>query len=231
MTSHAKSIFTGVLGWLLLCAAAYSAEFTEEHISATIAKDGGALALVKEIKSMPEAERAGAIQLVLTLIERSFGEKRDPEHERPKFLVLLPILPRLGMPHDVAACLAPKIDYDDPRIRPDVFRALAELDDDAGLDAVLSRMDYLFSRLPDADASFSEEEARQRNADGEAFLYSVKGLLGAKSIEKRKLGVSFLDRLRQKYANTERGREIFSSFVGEFKRLGVPLDLLGGKEK
>ena len=60
MISHAAFIFKCVLGWLLLCAAACSEELTEEYIASTTAKDGGHLALVKKIKSMPEAERARA---------------------------------------------------------------------------------------------------------------------------------------------------------------------------
>lgn len=178
---------------------------------------------------MPEEERARAIRLILTLIERNIG-KPHLGRDVPEFVDLLPFLPKLGMPNEIAARLAPMITCDNPRIRPDVFQALAELKDDAGLDVVLSRMDYLFSRLPDIDASFVGEDGfadkvgRQRHADTVAFIYSVKGLLQAKSDENRKLGLGFLDRLRKKYADTEKGREIISSFEGEFQRLGVSLD-------
>jgi len=223
MSSRAKFIVIGVLGWLLLCAAAYSEELTEEDIDSITAKDGGRLALVKTINSMPQAERVHAIRLVLTLIERNIGRPR-PEHDLPKFIDLLPILPMLGMPDEVAASLAPMINCENSRIRPDVFHALAELQNDVGLDIVLTRMDYLFSRLPDIDAPVAGEGDRQRNADTVAFVYSMKGLLQARSDEKRKLGFGFLDRLRKKYADTERGRELFSEFVGEFRRLGVSLD-------
>jgi hypothetical protein len=223
MTSHTKFVFCGVLGCLLLCTAAYSEELTEEYIASTTAEDGGNIVLIKKIKSLPEAERTRAIQLTLTLIERNIG-KPHPGRDLPKFVGLLPILPMLGMPNEVAARLAPMIDCENPRIRPDVFRALAELDNDAGLDAVLSRMDYLVSRLPDANASFSEEERRQRHADALAFIYGMKGLLQAKADEKRKLGLSLLDQVRMKYADTEKGREMFAGFVWEFQRLGVSLD-------
>jgi len=223
MTLRAIAVLLIYLSWLVSFEVSHAAQISEEQLDAVLASERGDLVLIEELRSMTANERRDAVQSVLSILEK-YKQQPNSEDAQSKIIRILPVLPRLGSPNAVASVLSPMISSSDPTIRSGAYRALSELDGEVGLDIIAQNIDELFSKLPNTDASISDDQARQTNADAVAYLYSLRGLLNSQSTEKRRVGLDSFNRLKQKYEGTVKGQEIINSFIGELQTLGADLE-------
>ena len=223
MTLRTIAVLLVYLSWLVSFEISHAAQISEEQLEAVLASEHGDLVLIEELRSMTANERRDAVQSVLSILEK-YKQQPNSEDAQLKIIRILPVLPRLGSPNAVASVLSPMISSSDPTIRSGAYRTLSELDGEVGLDIITQNIDELFSKLPNTDASISDDQARQTNADAVAYLYSLRGLLNSQSTEKRRVGLDSFNRLKQKYEGTVKGQEIINSFIGELQTLGANLE-------
>jgi len=223
MTLRAIAVLLVYLAWLVSFEFSHAAQISEEQLDAILASERADLVLIEELRGMTANERRDAVQSVLSILEK-YNQQPNSEDSQSKIIRILPVLPRLGNPNAVASVLSPMISSSDPNIRSGSYRALSELDGEVGLDIITQNIDELFSKLPNADASISDDQARQTNADAVAYLYSLRGLLNSQSTEKRTVGFDSYNRLKQKYEGTVKGQEIINAFIGELQTLGANLE-------
>lgn len=179
---------------------------------------------------MSAKDQEQTIRSALELAKKLY-EERTSEINRSKLAELIPFLPILGLPKETSAYLVPMIDCEDYHIRSSAFQALTELNQDAGLVVVISKIKDLIPKFPSIgalDAHLSDEEKNRINTDIISVIYGLKGLFLSKSIDNRKQGFDFLGQLRQKYSTSEKGREIYSQIIAALEKVGVPHDLIDG---
>lgn len=226
MTLRIAAAFLVCLGCVALLEFSSAAEISEERLDAVLTNERGDLELVDDMRGMGEDERREAVRSVLSHVEK-LSRQPMSDASQAQIVRLLPVLPELGSPDLVLAVLTPMINSPDPQIRSGTYRALSELDNDAGLGIIAQNLDTLFLKLPDPAATMPDEQARQVNADAVAYLYSLMGLLNSHSIEKRSTGLDSLTRLQRRYEGTAQGREILYEFAAALRTLGVSLDQNG----